>query len=466
MKNEKFSNLIQLNAETIGIKALDNEIVDYLNTEIDEKLNLILSQAKKFMRVSKRKTLKVDDLNHSIQFYNFDPLYGYDSYANCEYEKIENIKGLWRPKQTIIDIEDYFSKPLSAFPMLPFPHFHWLVIDGVKPNISENFIREEVINKTNNNNNELNNIIHKKMSIDSTYSLNNNNNIQIEEKRKKDEVKINPIIHNISKELQIFFENFKQRFRKEIKINKLNKNNKNLILTKELEISLNIIKTSPGVVELLPYILEFFMNFLTENDCKINMMILLYLNEIIFNKYFFLEPYLHQIIIILLNFILFDANFDKQEINFESIIKVKLLSIKSLKNLIEKYNFKYTNLEFDIYDILIDNKNLNNNNNINFNILECIFMLGPIFLKKFFEEKNIEETIKTIKNKYNNIEDDIKKLYIKNIKNEEFINIIQNEISNIDDLIQNNNYEYKQNICLYNTYLKSLNIIKEINNNN
>jgi archaellum component FlaC len=90
-------------------------------------------------------------------------------------------------------------------------------------------------------------------------------------------------------------------------------------------------------------------------------------------------------------------------------------------------------------------------------------MLGPIFLKKYFKEKNIEETIKTIKNKYNNIEDDIKKLYIKNIKNEEFINVIQNEISNIDDLIQNNNYEYKENICLYYTYLKSLNIIKEIN---
>jgi hypothetical protein len=61
----------------LGIKSLDNEIVDYLNTEIEEKLKSILSvlkiltqQAKKFMRVTKRKTLKVDDLNHSLRFFN------------------------------------------------------------------------------------------------------------------------------------------------------------------------------------------------------------------------------------------------------------------------------------------------------------------------------------------------------------------------------------------------------------
>ena len=96
------------------------------------------------MRISKRKTLKVDDLNNSIRFYNFIPLIGYDSYATSEYEKIENVKGLWRPKQNIVDIEEYLSKPLTAFPMKPFPHFHWFAIEGKKPNISENFIREEI----------------------------------------------------------------------------------------------------------------------------------------------------------------------------------------------------------------------------------------------------------------------------------------------------------------------------------
>jgi hypothetical protein len=45
-----------------------------------------------------------------------------------------------------------------------------------------------------------------------------------------------PVIHNISKELQIFLENFEQRFRKEIKISKLNPY-PIFSMTKELEIS-------------------------------------------------------------------------------------------------------------------------------------------------------------------------------------------------------------------------------------
>jgi hypothetical protein len=35
-----------INAESIGIKSLDNEIMDYLNVEIEEKLKTILSVRK------------------------------------------------------------------------------------------------------------------------------------------------------------------------------------------------------------------------------------------------------------------------------------------------------------------------------------------------------------------------------------------------------------------------------------
>ena len=213
MKSQKFSNLIQLSAESIGIKTLDNEIVDYLNTEIEEKIKMALYSAKKFMRVSKRKTLKVDDLNHALKFYNFNPLIGYDSYANSEYEKNETVKGLWRQKQNIIDLEEYLSKPISSYPMKPFPHFHWFAIEGKRPNISENFIREEI----------------KEQNVDS--SIKSKEKKSIDEIKPKENIvqntnatKVNniPVIHNISKELQIFFDNFIQRFRKEIKINKLN----------------------------------------------------------------------------------------------------------------------------------------------------------------------------------------------------------------------------------------------------
>ena len=142
-KTQKFTNMIQLNAESLGIKSLDNEIIDYLNVEIEEKMKLILLQAQKFIRISKRKTLKVDDLGHSLKLYNLDDPIGYDSYSMIDYEKIDTVKGLWRMKQNVIDIEDYLSKPMAIYPMQPFPHFYWFAIEGKRPNIPENFIRND-----------------------------------------------------------------------------------------------------------------------------------------------------------------------------------------------------------------------------------------------------------------------------------------------------------------------------------
>jgi hypothetical protein len=40
--------MIMINAESIGIKSLDNEIMEYLNVEIEEKLKTILSVRRKF----------------------------------------------------------------------------------------------------------------------------------------------------------------------------------------------------------------------------------------------------------------------------------------------------------------------------------------------------------------------------------------------------------------------------------
>ena len=202
-KTQKFTNMIQLNAESIGIKSLDNEIIDYLNVEIEEKIKLILSQAQKFIRISKRKTLKVDDLGHSLKLYNLEEPIGYDSYSMTDYEKIENVKGLWRMKQSVVDIEDYLTKPLAIYPMQPFPHFYWFAIEGKRPNIPENFIRNENQNQENNkieeksfvdnkpkeeNNNEELNKINEENKDENT----NTNEIKIDEP-KKEEKKINYI---------------------------------------------------------------------------------------------------------------------------------------------------------------------------------------------------------------------------------------------------------------------------------
>ena len=106
--------------------------------------------------------------------------------------------------------------------MQPFPHFHWVAIDGKRPNIPENFIREEFASK-------VEGFQHVKESHDVTQPI----------QQSVPSKKINqPVIHNISKELQIFLENFEQRFRKEIKISRLS-TNPLFTVTKELEISIS-----------------------------------------------------------------------------------------------------------------------------------------------------------------------------------------------------------------------------------
>ena len=495
-KTQKFTNMIQLNAESIGIKSLDNEIIDYLNVEIEEKIKLILRQAQKFIRISKRKTLKVDDLGHSLKLYNIEEPIGYDSYSMTDYEKIENVKGLWRMKQNVIDIEDYLTKPMAIYPMQPFPHFYWFAIEGKRPNIPENFIRNENQNKDSNKikienpyhnddgeeenkNNETMNKINDETHNKIKDGI--NNEVETENENVKEEEKqINHVIHNIPKELQIFFENFKQRFQNEISGNKMNHNNQYLSLSKDMQMSINIIKTNPGIVELVPYIINFLMETFEKfsADIKIRYCILHYINSIINNKSFFLEPYLHQILIIIISFILYDNN-KKTIIYLDPILRLKFFAIKILEQIIITYSIKYHELQFQLVQIFMENidfkKNENGKDNYLkiFGAIEALKMLGPIFTKNVFSQLDLygKDNINPDFNKFLEECKNDKEMII-NIKNiifrKEFnetdlkTNNENQKFSNIDSFYKNDFHKRKKFVLFY-SIQNILNIIKDIN---
>ena len=521
-KTQKFTNMIQLNAESIGIKSLDNEIIDYLNVEIEEKIKLILLQAQKFIRISKRKTLKVDDLCHSIKFYNLDDPIGYDSYSMIDYEKIDTVKGLWRAKQNVIDIEDYLSKPMAIYPMQPFPHFYWFSIEGKRPNIPENFIRNDNQNqdiqkirqeqKSQSNylleldpspdnmakggpysNNEINNQNNNDSLNNSKIIGNNGNNFDnngdnkngFSLNEKTDEAKkINHVIHNISKELQIFFENFKQRFKNEMSGNKLNNNNgPYLYLSKDMIMSIEIIKTNPGMVELVPYIINFLMDYF-ENfsyDIRICYCILHYINSLINNQSFFLEPYLHQILIIILSLILYE-NYKNNMIYLDPILKVKFFAINILEQIIFKYSIKYHDLQFQLVQVFMDNIYLDEKFEDNymkiFGAIEGLKMIGPVFTKKAFEKQGLiqDKNNKTnfniylekflescnddkeIQGKLNNIT-----YRTKNFNEESNVNNNEKTLfSNIDSLLFKSDFNKRKKMVLFYSYHTALNMIKNI----
>lgn len=300
--------------------------MDFLNLEIDYKIKEILGTAKKLMRISKRKTMKSDDINHALSMLNFKRIIGYDSYATVDYEKIENFKGLWRQKQNIIDIEDYLSKPIVSCPMEVFPHFHWLVLDGKRPNIPENFIKETTV--TVKHPKEIQNSVPSNTMQKQSISLANIQSF-IDYDQNKHQAQqmvmtnssmggmnekvsvVAPIIHNISKELQIFLENFEIRLRKEIKLSKMNIN-VDKSLTKELNISLNVIRNEPGVVELLPYFLELLMTTFANKqnlkEPKTQLIIVNVLQAILSSPYYNIPPYLHQIVKLNLSILLLNID--------------------------------------------------------------------------------------------------------------------------------------------------------------
>ena len=517
-KTQKFTNMIQLNAESLGIKSLDNEIIDYLNVEIEEKMKLILLQAQKFIRISKRKTLKVDDLGHSLKLYNLDDPIGYDSYSMIDYEKIDTVKGLWRMKQNVIDIEDYLSKPMAIYPMQPFPHFYWFAIEGKRPNIPENFIRNDNQNQdiqkirqqqksqsnflleldpspdnmakdsNNINNNIINESINNNINKESENDENNNNVIQNNDENingfginnsKEETKKINHVIHNISKELQIFFENFKQRFKNEMNGNKLN-NRPYLYLSKDMQMSINIIKTNPGVVELVPYIINFLMTYFENfsSDIKICHCILHYINSIINNRSFFLEPYLHQILILVLSFILYENDDNINLIYLDPILRFKFYAIKVLEQIIFKYFIKYHDLQFQLVQIFMENINLAEKIEDNFlkifGAIEGLKMIGPVFIKKVFEKqglienqninKDFEKFLNECKND-NEICNNLKNLSFRNKDfNEEDIKTNNDNpfFSNIDSFFKNDFNKIKKFILFY-SYQTALLMIKDIN---
>lgn len=286
-----------------------------------------------------------------------------------------------------------------------FPHFHWIAIEGVRPNIAENFIREkrnkeadklisniEIINNINTlktdsldcdnlgavtNHKSGSSITMSNINVNNTYNISNfmaptmqlntsgNNNsykpnniysnLPLNEKANV----VQPIIHNISKELQIFLENFEIRFRKEVKLIKLNEEtleaNKNIFnISKELEITLNAIQIEPGIVELLPYILEFLMSIFNNKqhlkEPRVQLIIIWSLKSVISNIYFNLSPYIHQIVSLLTSICLLGI----EKVFTEDIVILKLEAAWLLVMLHKKIQFMYP--EFIKHLLLVVNK--------------------------------------------------------------------------------------------------------------
>ena len=404
---------------------LDEKIYEYLNKDILEKVNLIIEQSKKFMRITHQKELTKECLLNSIQSLKFnehllnkDELFPIENSGSKD--KIENIS-----------IKQYLNEPIIEKPLDTMVFYYWFCIQGFCPKTS--------INKLDN----------KKMPISLMSKSENNNKII-----KDNHDLIVKMTKNISKELVFFAINLERTFQNVIKDEFLNFNSNcnNKIdrpIQKEMEINATVIKLEPEVVQIFPYILSFLEENIKNKEVmkipRMQLIILYHLKSVSINKYFKLLSYMNNILELLITLLLHSNN--QSNINIiKDYIFVKKEVISFINELMTNYS-KYQNyLISTIAHFVLPTNQANSVILKSLSAIKCINSFGYEYIMKYIYS-NINQIKKVIDQnitfKYKNT--------IINIS----INKVQNNINNNNNNNSNSNSIPNSQVNQYNSQSQS-----------
>ena len=353
---------------------LDEKILEYLNKDILEKVNLIIDQSKKFMRITHQKKLNKECLLNSIQSLKFDEhLLNKDELFPIENSdnnnKIENIS-----------IKQYLNEPIIEKPLDTMVFYYWFCIQGFCPRTS--------INKLDN----------KKMSISLMSKCQNTNKII-----KDNHDLIVKMTKNISKELVFFAINLERTFQNVIKDEflNLNSNINNKIdrpIQKEMEINATVIKLEPEVVQIFPYILSFLEENIKNKEVmkipRMQLIILYHLKSVSINKYFDLLTYMNNILELLITLLLHSNNQSNIDI-IKDYIFVKQEVISFINELMTKYSKYKSDLISSIAHFVLPTNQLNSVILKSLSAIKCINSFGYEYIMKYIYP-NINQIKKVI----------------------------------------------------------------------
>lgn len=130
---------VKLYGESVGLSSVPEEAAKFLADEMSFILKEIIQDASKFMRHSKRHRLATKDIDSALRARKIEPLYGFTS---TEYIPWRYASGGGRElhfnEDHEIDLQELINKPTAKVPAPIKVRAHWLVIEGVQPNIPEN----------------------------------------------------------------------------------------------------------------------------------------------------------------------------------------------------------------------------------------------------------------------------------------------------------------------------------------
>ena len=201
-------------------------------------------------------------------------MYGYQTNRSLTYKEAKVGPGqtLYYIDDDEVDFEKIINQPLPKVPRAVNFTAHWLAIEGVQPSIPQNPLPSEV--------RALPPQIRGSQKNHSVSALSN-------------DVEVKPLVkHVISKELQLYFDRVVEALLTspgpDTSDNSASLRN----------IALNSLRNDPGLHQLVPYLVQFVQEQISENlksNVEIVQTMLEVIHAILLNDTIYIEPYIHQI---------------------------------------------------------------------------------------------------------------------------------------------------------------------------
>lgn len=345
-------------AQSKGIPEIQDEDIKILAQDLEYRLKELAQEASKFMLASKRSKLSIEDVNYALLSKEVDPLLGYNTSNSLMFKTIPGSNLYYVPDEEV-DLESILNSPLPKIPHKPVISKHWLVIEGVQPQIPQNPLPVERMPET------------KKEDTLSAM---------------KEDIEIrNHMKHLLSKELQLYYEKIVQFIKEKETVN----------------MAVECLKHESGIQQLIPYFVHFFNEEILKNlrDGPYLIDIITVYESLIMNKMIFIEPYMHQMLPSLLTCVVgksIGISSKNNEQNSEEMPSSGQMARErasaTIKYIYETYSLSYTTLAPRVLNTLIKTwADCNKSPESHYGAIYCLCNLG---------EKVIDGVVMQFKDEY------------------------------------------------------------------
>ena len=274
---------IQVFAESIGISSLKEDVSVTIAQEVEYRVRELIQDASKFMIHSHHSKLTCDDLNNALRQKHSEPLYGFDPGEPLNFRLIPHTNLFFTPDPEI-DLDLLLNSQLPKAPLAAHFTPHWLAIEGVQPMIPENPPPPPPHPS-----------VASSIGITSMDTKDQTDKAVLVTAKKdiglmQEDADVTPCVkHVLSKEMQLFYDTV---------INCINSPKE-----EERVCAFESLRVDAGLQQLLPYFVQYVSEMIARNLKNPNVLLLMLemCNCLVGNSHLFIEPYLHQLMPIVLS---------------------------------------------------------------------------------------------------------------------------------------------------------------------